>query len=917
MLGSHQRSIGKSQNWISPQWILDTLGPYDLDPCAADPRPWDCAETNWTSGGLEREWFGRVYCNPVFDRREVGKWGARMAAHNNGTLLIHARTEAAWFEPIWQHASAILFLADRLHFHYPDGSRAAANSGAPACLVAFGQYDADRLAASGIPGTLVTGWRTQSGHEYRPEPACQSSTMPAKQEEHPARDLSPGNITWFDFEAASACDLKASGSFRYSHDNSTRAIILSYAIGDGAALTWHADGAILDWHNAPDDLRAAFDRGATFAAWNAGFDSAVWNYATLGFPFLEVERVVDAMVHAGVSNLPTDLEGASRYLGGGGKQKDGKKLIKLFCVEGANPRDYPEEWQRFLAYACQDVEAMRDVYHRTRPLPREEWAQYWAFEHVNRRGVALDMPFVLRAEALAAEDAVVCGRRLAELTGGVVTTVTQAKRIAAWLHDQLPDAAMRGVLTVGVPADDDDSDADDDEAEPHELSLTRDRVARVLAMLDAKRANGGLSPDEAIAHEIATLRLFGAGASPKKFARLAAQQVNGVLRGQYRFAGAGMTGRLTSKAAQIQNLARDVLGEDGAAEAALVDLIADGCGHAELAAANPIDVPVARKLALLVRPALIAASKKTFVWSDLSSIEARIPPWLAASPNADRVLNIFRASDRDPTLPDIYTVNAAGIVHKDPRAVTKAERGIGKVAVLALGFAGSVGALQNMALNYRIHLDDAEARRIVDAWREANPWAPEFWGAHRDGESFGLWGAAMSAWELPGTITTAGRIAFTYRDDYLGGALFMGLPSGRLLTYPRPRWRDVDVLDKDGKPTGEKRTELSFWRAHRWVKLWRGTLCENAVQAVAADLLRAKVTRIETNPALSWMPIRMTCHDEIVCETDAARAEEARIILRREMLTVPAWAEGLPLQSEETVNFYYSKAKAALRGSKS
>ena len=170
-----------------------------------------------------------------------------------------------------------------------------------------------------------------------------------------------------------------------------------------------------------------------------------------------------------------------------------------------------------------------------------------------------------------------------------------------------------------------------------------------------------------------------------------------------------------------------------------------------------------------------------------------------------------------------------------------------------------------MALNYRIHLDDAEARRIVDAWRAANPWAPEFWGAHRDGESFGLWGAAMRAWEIPGQITTAGRIAFVYRADYLGGTLFMALPSGRLLTYPRPRWRDVDILGKDGKPTGEKRSELSFRRARGRAKLWQGTFAENATQAVAADLLRLTVTRIETNPALAFMPIRMTTHDEIVC----------------------------------------------------
>jgi hypothetical protein len=322
-------------------------------------------------------------------------------------------------------------------------------------------------------------------------------------------------LIWADFEVASACDLKAAGTLRYATDASTRAIILAYAIGDAPERSWHADGAILDWAHAPKDLRAAVAHGAILAAWNASFDTAVWNYSTLGFPFLAPERVIDVMIQAGVSNLPTDLESASRALGGEGKQADGKKLIKLFCVEGADPREYPEQWQLFLKYACRDVGTMRDVYRRTRPLPLAEWQQYWAFEHINRRGVMLDMPFVHAAAALAVEDAVASGRRLNELTSGAVTRVTQAKRIATWLHDQLPDAAMREVLTVGIPADDDGDEGDDDEAEPQELSLTRDRVARVLALLDAKYTNGGLSPAETKAREAAGLRLFGAGAAKK------------------------------------------------------------------------------------------------------------------------------------------------------------------------------------------------------------------------------------------------------------------------------------------------------------------------------------------------------------------------------------------------------------------
>ena len=99
------------------------------------------------------------------------------------------------------------------------------------------------------------------------------------------------DLIWLDFESAGALNLKAAGTFRYAADASTRASVLAYAVGDGPALAWHADGAILDWANAPNDLRAAFDRGMTLAAWNAGFDSAIWNYATLGFPFLAPERV--------------------------------------------------------------------------------------------------------------------------------------------------------------------------------------------------------------------------------------------------------------------------------------------------------------------------------------------------------------------------------------------------------------------------------------------------------------------------------------------------------------------------------------------------------------------------------------------------------------------------------------------------
>jgi DNA N-6-adenine-methyltransferase (Dam) len=170
-LGSHQETIGRSQVHITPKWIIERLGPFDLDPAAANPRPWDCAKRNFTEAddGLLRAWHGLVWLNPPFHRYQVARWIQKLAAHGNGIALLHARTEAAWFEPCWNSASSILFMADRIHFHRPDGMRQPANSGAPPVLVAFGAEARRRLERWDIAGFLVTAWSAPNAGRNRRE----------------------------------------------------------------------------------------------------------------------------------------------------------------------------------------------------------------------------------------------------------------------------------------------------------------------------------------------------------------------------------------------------------------------------------------------------------------------------------------------------------------------------------------------------------------------------------------------------------------------------------------------------------------------------------------------------------------------------------------------------------------------------
>ena len=156
-IGGHQSARMKNDEWLTPPEILRALGPFDLDPCSPVNRPWPTATEHFTvqEDGLSQPWSGRVWMNPPYGA-ETARWLQRLADHGNGVALIFARTETAmFFDWVWPRADALLFVQGRIHFHYVDGRRAAANSGAPSVLVAFGRENADLLGSSSIAGAFV------------------------------------------------------------------------------------------------------------------------------------------------------------------------------------------------------------------------------------------------------------------------------------------------------------------------------------------------------------------------------------------------------------------------------------------------------------------------------------------------------------------------------------------------------------------------------------------------------------------------------------------------------------------------------------------------------------------------------------------------------------------------------------------
>jgi DNA polymerase len=649
---------------------------------------------------------------------------------------------------------------------------------------------------------------------------------------------------YIDFETRSRVDLGSKGVYNYAQDMSTEVLCMSYAFDDGEVQTWvpkYTPDGVMWLNDSPFPEAVAKHTGPIYAH-NAAFERLIfWYVLQINF---DLEQFYCTATQARANCAPGGLEDVGRFASVSMKKDHrGAQLIRLLSIPQAdgNFREDAALMQEMIQYCEQDVRAMREISKAMRPLSAEELADYHVNERINDRGVLVDVPLAKAAMRYAHDELVEIEERVAELTDGEITSVRSPK-MREWVLERVGDEAKKLMLVKD------------------KYSIDKTVRANLLAMEN---------PDEippAVAEVIQCADDLWAS-SVAKFSRMAdlADDEDCRVRGAFVFAGGAATGRASSYGLQVHNFTRKCAKEPDAVRQAMVR------GHNIVPAYGKRVTDVLRGM---LRPALIPAPGKSFVVADWSAIEGRVNPWLSNSKAGEDKLDIFRRK-LDP-----YKVNAAATYSVAYEEVTGEQRQVGKVQELALGFAGGVGAFAAMGRAYGVHFEEAQARRIVDAWRRANPWAVPFW---QDLEE-----AYTRAMRNVGHEFSAGRVAYLFDGQHL----WYALPSGRVLCYPYAR------LESDGvtyaKASWKPAADAKEWPRAR---LWKGLACENITQAAANDILRHSLRQLDG--------VVLHVHDEIVVETD--NPEAVKLEMERIMCSPPAWAEGLPLAVEAEIMTRYGK----------
>ena len=638
------------------------------------------------------------------------------------------------------------------------------------------------------------------------------------------------SILWLDYESQSECDLLTRGASNYCRDATTKMICATYAFDDEDVQIW--------WAHEPVPLRLAdyFAGDGQIRCHNSEFDMQLSWYVVCPdykLPEPKLERWYCTAAQSRANCAPGSLEDAGRFAGASmRKDHRGKQLIRLCCIPPFS-KD-PVVLAELGEYAMQDVRAMRAISQALRSLSDQELEDFHINCRINLRGVLVDVALAQSAIRYASAELEEIQTIVAEVTGGAVTSVRSPK-MRRWVQDRVSPEQLKLMMVED------------------KVSIDKSVRANLLACED-------LDPD---VREVVQSADDLWASSVAKFARMAAlaDEEDHRVRGAFVFNGGAATGRLSSYGLQVHNFTRKCAKEPQTVRDAMV---------ADRSIVPAYGKRVTDVLKGMLRPALIPAPGKQFVVADWSGIEARCNPWLSGS--GDEVLAVFRAGR------DIYVTAAASIFNCTEAEVTPDRRAIGKVSVLACGYGGSVGAFAAMGRVYGVHLPEADARRTVNAWRQANSWAVRYWQA--------LESAYMRAMRNKGKEFTAGRVTYLFDDVHL----WYALPSGRVLCYPHARFEPDGV--SYAKCAWKPAQDATEWPRAR---LWSGLAAENICQAVANDLLRHSLRQVDD--------VVLTIHDEIVIETAAPDVDS----LRRVMCTPPAWAPDLPLSVDIKVMARYGK----------
>ena len=656
-------------------------------------------------------------------------------------------------------------------------------------------------------------------------------------------------ILWLDFETRSRCDLMAKGAYNYAQDASTEVLCMSYAFGDDEVVTWKPGQPV------PAAIDDHIRRGGQIRAHNAAFERLIFWYVlcpTWGITEPRVEQFYCTATQARANCAPGSLEDVGRFASADMK-KDyrGAQLIRLLSIPQADGtfREDAALLDEMVAYCEQDVRAMRAVSKALRDLSAEELADYHVNECINDRGVLVDLDLCRAAVKYAGDELVEIEEIVAEVTKGEITSVRSPK-MREWVLDRVGEEAKK-LMTVYKDG---------------EKKFSIDKTVRANLLVLAEEDANEVPPDVAEVIQCAD-DLW--ASSVAKFSRLAAlaDDEDHRVRGAFVFAGGSATGRASSYGAQVHNFTRKVADAPDDIRHAMVR------GHSIV---PKFGKRVTDVLKGMLRPALTPAPGHVLIVADWSAIEARMNPWLSADATSEAKLDLFRTGS------DVYKYNASKTFHTPIEEIDKDQRQIGKVQELACGYGGGVGAFAAMGRVYGVHLPESDARRMVDAWRRANPWAVSYWNA--------LESAYTRAMRHKGHEFSAGRVVYMFDGQHL----WYALPSGRILCYPYARLESEGV--SYAKASWKPAADAKEWPRAR---LWKGLACENITQAAANDVLRHSLRQLDG--------VVLHVHDEIVLEVPQGDADAAQARLHEVMCAAPAWATGLPLDAEVQVMTRYGK----------